>query len=159
MPTDITIDTGTNELLCVVRDRVAIITLNRPEARNALSDKLSPALRRMMGHQDVEPVRVPGRLEVPLSKAPGLVHYVRASATYRDGELRGLAGAGQRAGPRQFTASGAPFCQKVCGGDRDRRAGGGADGSRRDRAEGPQGDSRGAAGPELRLRIRTPGLQ
>jgi enoyl-CoA hydratase/carnithine racemase len=48
MPTDITIDTGTNELLCVVRDRVAIITLNRPEARNALSDHLSPALRRMI---------------------------------------------------------------------------------------------------------------
>ena len=48
MPTDITIDTGTNELLCVVRDLVAIITLNRPEARNALSDHLSPALRRMI---------------------------------------------------------------------------------------------------------------
>jgi hypothetical protein len=28
--TEITIDTGTNELLCVIRDRVAIITLNRP---------------------------------------------------------------------------------------------------------------------------------
>jgi enoyl-CoA hydratase/carnithine racemase len=48
MPADITIDTGTNELLCVVRDRVAIITLNRPEARNALSDNLTPALRRMI---------------------------------------------------------------------------------------------------------------
>ena len=31
--TDITIDTGTDELLCTIRDRVAIITLNRPEAR------------------------------------------------------------------------------------------------------------------------------
>ncbi len=30
--TETTIDTGTNELLCVIRDRVAIITLNRPEA-------------------------------------------------------------------------------------------------------------------------------
>jgi len=49
MPADITIDTGTNELLCLIRDRVAIITLNRPEARNALSDNLSPALRRMIG--------------------------------------------------------------------------------------------------------------
>src|ERR1700730_9502591 len=46
--TDITIDTGTHELLCVIRDRVAIITLNRPEARNALSDHLTPALRRMI---------------------------------------------------------------------------------------------------------------
>src|ERR1700726_931120 len=46
--TDITIDTGTHELLCVIRDRVAIITLNRPEARNSLSDHLTPALRTMI---------------------------------------------------------------------------------------------------------------
>jgi enoyl-CoA hydratase/carnithine racemase len=46
--TETTIDTGTNELLCVIRDRVAIITLNRPEARNALSDHLTPALRTMI---------------------------------------------------------------------------------------------------------------
>jgi len=42
------IDTGTDQLLCEIRDRVAVITLNRPEARNALSDQLSPALRRMI---------------------------------------------------------------------------------------------------------------
>lgn len=46
--TNMVIDTGTDELLCVVRDRVAIITLNRPAMRNALSDQLSPALRRMI---------------------------------------------------------------------------------------------------------------
>ena len=34
------IDTGTTELLCAVRDGVALITLNRPEARNAMSDKV-----------------------------------------------------------------------------------------------------------------------
>ena len=39
------IDTGTTELLCEVKDSVALITLNRPEARNAMSDKLTPALR------------------------------------------------------------------------------------------------------------------
>jgi enoyl-CoA hydratase/carnithine racemase len=44
----IEIDTGTSELLCEIRDRVALITLNRPEARNALSDRLTPALRRMI---------------------------------------------------------------------------------------------------------------
>lgn len=44
------IDTGTNELLCEVRERVAIITLNRPDARNSLSDHLSPALRTMIKH-------------------------------------------------------------------------------------------------------------
>src|SRR5215471_12032249 len=42
------IDTGTDELLCGISDKVAIITLNRPEARNALSDHLTPALRRMI---------------------------------------------------------------------------------------------------------------
>jgi enoyl-CoA hydratase/carnithine racemase len=44
----IELDTGTDELLCEIRDRVALITLNRPEARNALSDQLTPALRRMI---------------------------------------------------------------------------------------------------------------
>ena len=34
----IEIDTGTGELLCEICDRVALITLNRPEARNALSE-------------------------------------------------------------------------------------------------------------------------
>jgi enoyl-CoA hydratase/carnithine racemase len=48
MSTEITIDTGTNELLCTIRDRVAVITLNRPEVRNALSDNLTPALRSMV---------------------------------------------------------------------------------------------------------------
>ena len=48
MTTETTIDTGTDELLCVIRDRVAMITLNRPEARNALSDTLTPALRTMI---------------------------------------------------------------------------------------------------------------
>ena len=42
------VDTGTSELLCEIRNRVALITLNRPEARNALSDQLTPALRRMI---------------------------------------------------------------------------------------------------------------
>jgi enoyl-CoA hydratase/carnithine racemase len=44
----IEVDTGTGELLCEIRGRVAVITLNRPEARNALSDHLTPALRRMI---------------------------------------------------------------------------------------------------------------
>lgn len=44
------IDTSTDELLCEVRDRVAVITLNRPQARNALSDHLSPAIREMIRH-------------------------------------------------------------------------------------------------------------
>jgi enoyl-CoA hydratase/carnithine racemase len=51
----IELDTGTNELLCSVRDRVATITLNRPEARNSLSDHLTPALRRMIKQTGNDP--------------------------------------------------------------------------------------------------------
>ena len=40
------IETGTPELLARLEDGVAVLTLNRPEVRNALSDTLSPALRR-----------------------------------------------------------------------------------------------------------------
>ena len=42
------IDTGTDQLLAHVDERVGVITLNRPEARNALSDELTPALRAMV---------------------------------------------------------------------------------------------------------------
>lgn len=59
-----TIDTGTGQLLCVVREGVAIITLNRPEARNALSTELSPALRRVIatcgGASDVRALLITG---------------------------------------------------------------------------------------------------
>ena len=41
-------ETGTDELLCSVHERVATITLNRPQARNSLSDNLTPALRTMI---------------------------------------------------------------------------------------------------------------
>lgn len=51
----ISIDTGTDELLCVIRDRVAVITLNRPAARNSLSDDLTPALRRMIKRNGDDP--------------------------------------------------------------------------------------------------------
>jgi enoyl-CoA hydratase/carnithine racemase len=42
------IDTGTSELLCEIRDRVALVTLNKPDKKNALGDKLSPALRQIL---------------------------------------------------------------------------------------------------------------
>src|SRR5215471_11490121 len=49
------IDTGTNELLCVVHEGVAQITLNRPEARNAMSEKLTPALRTQIKERGDDP--------------------------------------------------------------------------------------------------------
>ena len=41
------LDTGTDELLAEVESGVALVTLNRPQSRNALSNTLSPALRRL----------------------------------------------------------------------------------------------------------------
>src|SRR6185369_6761885 len=49
------LDTGTDELLGEVRDGVAIFTLNRPAARNALSDHLTPALRAGIAAGDADP--------------------------------------------------------------------------------------------------------
>ncbi len=39
-------DTGTEQLLVSARERVATLTLNRPQARNALTPELTGALRK-----------------------------------------------------------------------------------------------------------------
>ncbi len=44
----ITVDTGTDELLCRIEDRVGVITLNKPHKKNALGDVLTPALRQTL---------------------------------------------------------------------------------------------------------------
>ena len=44
----ITLDTGTDELLCHIQDSVATLTLNKPKKKNALGDIITPALRRML---------------------------------------------------------------------------------------------------------------
>ena len=49
------LDTGTDELLAELEGSVAILTLNRPDARNALSDTLSPALRKTFAALHGEP--------------------------------------------------------------------------------------------------------
>jgi enoyl-CoA hydratase/carnithine racemase len=49
------IDTGTNELLSVVKDGVALITLNRPDARNAMSPDLTVALRTQIKERGDDP--------------------------------------------------------------------------------------------------------
>ena len=51
------IDTGTEELLCHIENRVGVITLNKPKKKNALGDILTPALRRAV-HQLDEDDRV-----------------------------------------------------------------------------------------------------
>ncbi|MGH0030149.1 MAG: enoyl-CoA hydratase-related protein [Myxococcota bacterium] len=52
------LDTGTDELLAEHDGGLVTVTLNRPERRNALSDTLSPALRRLFARlHDAEGVR------------------------------------------------------------------------------------------------------
>jgi enoyl-CoA hydratase/carnithine racemase len=50
-----TIDTGTEQLLCEIDAGVATITLNRPDKRNALSNELTPALRKALLDADTDP--------------------------------------------------------------------------------------------------------
>jgi len=49
------IDTGTNDLLAEVIDGVALITLNRPEARNAMSGPMNQALQKTLADAEVDP--------------------------------------------------------------------------------------------------------
>lgn len=48
-------DTGTEQLVCDLEDRVATVTLNRPEARNALSPELTGALRETIAWAVADP--------------------------------------------------------------------------------------------------------
>lgn len=48
-------NTGTDHLLCDVEDGVAVITMNRPEKRNALSNELTPAFREALLSLDLDP--------------------------------------------------------------------------------------------------------
>jgi enoyl-CoA hydratase/carnithine racemase len=49
------IDTGTDELLCSVEDRVAVLKLNRPEARNALTVEMKRALAQWVPRLGADP--------------------------------------------------------------------------------------------------------
>ena len=49
------VDTGTEQLLCEIEAGVATITLNRPDKRNALSNELTPALRKALLDADTDP--------------------------------------------------------------------------------------------------------
>src|SRR4051794_22096333 len=49
-----TLDTGTDDLLARVEDGVAILTMNRPERRNALSREMLDALARTLADVEVD---------------------------------------------------------------------------------------------------------
>ncbi len=78
------IDTGTDQLLAELTDGVLTITFNRPEARNALSDVLTPALRKMLA-------RVPDIDEVGTLVLTGA-----GPAFCAGGDVKGMSGGYQK---------------------------------------------------------------
>ena len=50
----IEIETGTRQLLSHIHGNIGIITLNRPESKNALSDELTPALRQQISKFNID---------------------------------------------------------------------------------------------------------
>src|SRR5206468_3674878 len=48
------IDTGTADLLARVEDGVAVLTMNRPERRNAMSGAMTAAMARALADADVD---------------------------------------------------------------------------------------------------------
>ncbi|WP_224361039.1 molybdopterin molybdotransferase MoeA [Hyalangium versicolor] len=64
-----------------------------------------PVLRKLLGHTDVEPARVSGRLDGSLRKSAGLAHYIRVAAIWRDGELWARPLATQTSGALRSAAS------------------------------------------------------
>ena len=50
----IELETGTRQLLSHIHGNIGIITLNRPESKNALSDKLTPALRTQIANLNLD---------------------------------------------------------------------------------------------------------
>lgn len=83
------LDTGTDELLACLEDGVAVLTLNRPEVRNALSDTLSPALRRMIARLSED------------ERARSILVTGAGSAFCAGGDVKGMGGRTKREdGPR-----------------------------------------------------------
>src|SRR5580693_2485397 len=53
--TDVTqLDTGTEDLLADVSDGVAVLTMNRPDRRNAMSEAMLTAMGRMLGELEID---------------------------------------------------------------------------------------------------------
>ncbi len=49
------VDTGTEDLLATIENGVAVITLNRPEARNAMSGEMNAALQKCLADFELDP--------------------------------------------------------------------------------------------------------
>ena len=89
-----TIDTGTQDLLASVTGKVAVLTLNRPERRNAMSTAMNDALAAVLG-------------EVQTADDVGAVILTGAGGAFcAGGDVKGMAAAGGEGGgsPLQYDA-------------------------------------------------------
>ena len=66
------LDTGTDDLLAQVDDGVAVLTMNRPHRRNAMSQAMMAAMDRILC-----------QLEVFLSKRHGIFHLMYLGLPFR----------------------------------------------------------------------------
>ena len=83
-----TIDTGTDDLLAVVDDGVATLTMNRPERRNAMSGAMNQALGRVLA-------------EVEIDDEVGCVVLTGAGGAFcAGGDVKGMASGGDGGGGR-----------------------------------------------------------
>jgi molybdopterin molybdotransferase len=71
------------------RGKTAVFGLPGNPASSLVAFELfvRPALRRLLGHSEVLPQPVLARTAVQLKKRPGLAHYLRVRATFREGEV------------------------------------------------------------------------
>ena len=49
------VDTGTDHLLLEKGDGIALLTMNRPEARNAMSGEMNEAMQRILAEVEIDP--------------------------------------------------------------------------------------------------------
>jgi 2-(1,2-epoxy-1,2-dihydrophenyl)acetyl-CoA isomerase len=87
-----TLDTGTDDLLAVVEDGVATLTMNRPDRRNAMSRAMNEALGRVLA-------------EIEVDDDIGCVVLTGAGGAFcAGGDVKGMASGGDAGGPGLATS-------------------------------------------------------
>ena len=98
-----TIETGSDDLLAHVEDRVAVLTMNRPERRNAFSSGMIEGLQRAL-------------VEAETADDIGCVVLTGAGPAFcAGGDVKGMAESegGSGESTKRFTASGSPNAARL----------------------------------------------
>ncbi len=95
-----TIDTGTEDLLARIEDGVAVLTMNRPQARNAMSGAMLEAMQRYLAEFELDP------------QVKCVVLTGAGKGFCAGGDVKGMAAKGDGA-PSEMTLDGAIHRQRV----------------------------------------------